>query len=167
MSPALRMSGRGPTRCPAALVLHLLGISEGGAVVHKRSPVTPKSLPSLSLRLCPAVLCIVFPGPPSPARIRVHSLHVKQAPSSVPSSRNFQSSFIYCPDNNQGPRLGLHRYCKLSKSTFPNVECLPLLSGDAGCEHDVLGLVFPIVLFSNIYPFKQPRYLMLKGHLFC
>lgn len=78
------------------------------------------------------------------------------------------SSSICGSNNNKGSRLGLNWYCKSSVSTFPNTRrFLPLPSGNAGSEHDVLRVVFQIVLISNIYPFKQRWYLILKGHPFC
>lgn len=101
-------------------VLHMVRISEGGAIMQERSPVSLKSLQwSESVTLsCGSVY--IFSGTHHTVSIRVCSLHVRQAPCFVPSSGNFQP-FIYCPNSNKGPRLGLNWYCKLSKLAFPNI----------------------------------------------
>lgn len=140
-------------------------ISEGGALMHQRNPVPLKWRLGLSLRFC----VHSFQGRLSWSELEyLHSLAGRHLALFLPPGI-FSLPFLYCPSNNKGPRFGWTDTANYHKISIPKHRFLPLLSGKAGHEHDVLGVVFQIVLFcfSNIYPFKQPRYFMLRGHQFC
>lgn len=85
-------------------MLKMVRISEGGAIVQAKKPSdleVSSKFESMTLS-CGSVYTLLTLHL---VKIRIHSLHGKQAPSFVPLSRNFQSVLFCCPNSNKGPDL--------------------------------------------------------------
>lgn len=125
-------------------MLNMGRISEGGTTAQERSPVTLKLLPSVSL-VCVYSLQYCFMWAELENIHYLSSKHLALFPHPGIVSL---SSFICCPNIHKWPVLELNWYCKSSEPTFPSTRTfLPQPSGNPGREHDVLGVVFHIVLF--------------------